>query len=190
RKNVLATELYGYLKVPKILSLIQPSKSGSGMGKIEEENKQEIAQYITENMANNTLYLLGPGTTVKAITDILNLPKTLLGIDAIFNKTLVERDVNENQILDLISKYKQVSIIISPIGRQGFVFGRGNKQFTPKILKQIDKKNIRIISTRQKIQELDSLRVDTGDFEVDEIFNGLWKIIVGYMEELVFEIKI
>ncbi|MHA2393054.1 MAG: ATP-NAD kinase family protein [Promethearchaeota archaeon] len=190
RKDVLETELYGYLKVPKILNLIQPSKSGSGMGKTIEENKQEIAQFIIENMESNTLYLLGPGTTVKTITDVLKLPKTLLGVDAIDNRTLIGIDLNEKQILELIGKYKHVYIIISPIGGQGFIFGRGNKQFTPEILRQIDKKNIKIIATRQKIQDLECLRVDTGNLEVDEMFKGLWKIIIGYMEELVFQIKI
>ena len=90
----------------------------------------------------------------------------------------------------ILEKYGKVKIVVTPIGGQGFIFGRGNKQFTPKILKQINKKNIKIIATRQKIQELECLRVDTGNLAVDDMFDGLWKIIIGYREELVFQIRI
>ncbi|MFX1554342.1 MAG: ATP-NAD kinase family protein [Promethearchaeota archaeon] len=189
REDILESRLYGYLKVPKILSLIQSSKSGSKLGKTVQENKQEIAQFIIENMENDILYLLGPGTTVKTITDNLRLPKTLLGIDAIYNKKNIGKDVNEQGILELLEKYSKVNVIVSPIGGQGFIFGRGNKQFTPKILKRIGKKNIKIIATEQKMRELDCLRVDTGNIEVDNTLKGFTKVIIGYKEELVLKIE-
>ncbi len=189
RDDILESRLYGYLKVPKILSLIQSSKSGSKLGKTVRENKQEIAQFIIENMENDILYLLGPGTTAKTITDILKLPKTLLGIDAIYNKKNVGKDVNEQGILELLEKYSKVNVIVSPIGGQGFVFGRGNKQFTPEILKRIGKKNIKIIATEEKMRELDCLRIDTGNIEVDNTLKGFTKVIIGYKEELVLKIE-
>ncbi|MFX0104717.1 MAG: ATP-NAD kinase family protein [Candidatus Hodarchaeota archaeon] len=188
RDDILESRLYGYLKVPKILSLIQPSKSGSRLGKTAQENKQEIAQFIIESLGKDILYLLGPGTTVKAITDNLDLPKTLLGIDAICNKKVIGEDLNEQRILELLKKFVNAEIIITPIGGQGFIFGRGNKQFTPKILKIIGKKNIKIIATSEKMRELDCLRVDTGDIEVDNMLKGFTKVIIGYKEELVLQI--
>ncbi len=189
RKDILQAKLYGYLKVPKILSLIQSGKTGSGSGRTIEENKQEIAQFIIENMKNDILYLLGPGTTIKAITDNLSLPKTLLGIDAVYNKQILGKDLNEMGILELISLYPNAEIIVSPIGGQGFIFGRGNKQFTPNILKVVGKKNIRIIATSNKMRELKCLRVDSGDFKVDEQFKGFTKVIIGYKEELIIQIE-
>ncbi|MFX1365948.1 MAG: ATP-NAD kinase family protein, partial [Promethearchaeota archaeon] len=113
RQDILQAKLYGYLKVPKILGLIQAGKVSSGMGKTVEENKQEISQFIIENMETDILYLLGPGTTIKTITDILQLPKTLLGIDAVYNKKSVGLDLNEKNILELLNHYKKVIIIIS-----------------------------------------------------------------------------
>lgn len=189
RQDILQAKLYGFLKVPKILSLIQSAKTGSGLGRTIEQNKREIAQFIIENMEDNILYLLGPGTTIKTITDNLHLPKTLLGIDAVFNKKLIRKDINENDILQLLKKYPNTKIIISPIGGQGFVFGRGNKQFTPEILQKIDKSNIKIIATEQKMRALDCLRVDTGNVDVDKIFRGFTKVITGYKEELIVEVK-
>lgn len=189
RDDILDSRLYGYLKVPKILSLIQSSKSGSRLGRTAKENKQEIAQFIIENMSNDILYLLGPGTTTKTITDNLKLPKTLLGIDGIYNKKIVGKDVNEQGILELLKKYPKVNLIVSPIGGQGFIFGRGNKQLTPEILKKVGKKNIKIIATEAKMRELDCLRIDTGNIEVDNILKGFTKVIIGYKEELVLQIE-
>jgi len=189
RKDILQAKLYGYLKVPKILRLIQSGKTSSGSGRTIQENKQEIAQFIIENMENDILYLLGPGTTIKAITDNLNLPKTLLGIDAICNKQRVGKDLNEKGILDLLDNYDKAIIIISPVGGQGFLFGRGNKQITPKILKFVGKSNIKIIATAEKMRELECLRVDTGNLETDELLKGFGKVITGYKEELVVKIE-
>ena len=189
RDNRLVSKLYGYLVVPKIQNLIQNAKDSSKVGRTIDENKYEIAQLIVETMEEEILYLLGPGTTVKSITDQLNIVKSLLGVDAIYNKSLVGEDLNENGIIDLLDKYQKGKIIVSPIGGQGFVFGRGNKQFTPKILKRVGKKNIIIISTEEKVKSLKCLRVDTGDEEVDMLLKGLTKVIIGYKEELVCEIE-
>jgi predicted polyphosphate/ATP-dependent NAD kinase len=171
------------------LNLIQSSKTGSQFGRTIEENKQEIAQFFIENMKDDTLYLLGPGTTVKKITDNFDLPKTLLGIDAIYNKKIVGKDLNEKGILQILEKYPNVVTIVSPIGGQGFIFGRGNKQFTSEIIQKIGKNNIIIIATEQKMKALDCLRIDSGNVEVDNIFKGFTKVITGYKQELIIEIK-
>jgi len=188
QKDILDSKLYGFLKVPKVESLIQSGKKGSKTGKTAKEAKADIAKYIIENMQNDILYLLGPGTTVKEISNILNLPKSLLGVDAIYNKSLVGNDINENDILNLLEQYKKAEIIVSPIGGQGFIFGRGNKQFTPKVLEKVGRENIKIVSTEEKLKGLTFLRVDTGEIKVDNMLRGFIKVIVGYEEFLMFEI--
>ncbi len=189
RDNRLVSKLYGYLVVPRVQNLIQNAKDSSKVGRTIDENKYEIAQQIIETMEEGTLYLLGPGTTVKSITDQLNLSKSLLGVDAIYNKSLFGEDLNESGIVELLDKYQKVKIIITPIGGQGFVFGRGNKQFTSKILKRVGKKNIIIIGTENKIKNLKCLRIDTGDDETDEILKGLVKVVIGYKEEIICSIE-
>ncbi|MHA1239882.1 MAG: ATP-NAD kinase family protein [Promethearchaeota archaeon] len=189
RDNRLVSKLYGYLIVPKIQNLIQNAKDSSKVGRTNDENKYEIAQQIIETMEEGTLFILGPGTTVKSITDQLNMVKSLLGVDAIYNKSLIGKDLNENGIIELLNKYQKVKIIITPIGGQGFVFGRGNKQFTPKILRRVGKNNIIIIGTEDKIKSLKCLRVDTGDDETDRMLEGLTKVVIGYKEELICSIE-
>ena len=189
RKDVLKSTIFGYLKVLKFRNLIQAGKEGSKLGRTVEENKQEIAQWVIEDMRENTLYLLGPGTTVKTITDNLGLPKTLLGIDAIINKELKGKDLNEKGILTLLGEFNDAEIIISPLGGQGFIFGRGNKQFTPEVIKKVGKKNIKIIATDSKIRNLRCLRVDTGDADFDTELKELVKVIIGYKEQLIIQIE-
>ncbi len=189
RDNRLVSKLYGYLVVPKIQNLIQNAKDSSKVGRTIDENKYEIAQQIVETMKEGTLYLLGPGTTVKSITDQLKVYKSLLGVDAIYNKNLIIKDLNESGIIELLHIYQKVKIIVTPIGGQGFVFGRGNKQFTPKILRRVGKNNIIIIGTEDKIKSLKCLRVDTGDDETDKMLEGLTKVVIGYREELICKIE-
>jgi len=191
RNDRLDSKLYGYLKVPKRKTLIQGGKKSSGNKKSEAQNKTEIAEFVIQQMENNTLYFLGPGTTVKTISEVLKIDKSLLGVDAIYNKKLMEKDVNEQRILKLLEKYKssKAKVCISPIGGQGFIFGRGNKQFTPNVLKQISRDDIIIVSTEDKLKELDCLRVDTGDTQVDERLKGYIKVIVGRNQKELMEVK-
>ena len=189
RKGKLESKLYGYLQVPEVQNLLQGGKQSSKMGKTAEENKRDIARHIIEKMEDNVLYLLGPGTTVKAISDVLGISKALLGIDAVYNKHLVATDINERGILELLDTHKTAEIIISPIGGQGFIFGRGNKQFTPEVLKKIGTENFQVVATEEKMKELRCLRIDTGNTEVDEMLKGYTKVIVGYNEELIIEIE-
>jgi predicted polyphosphate/ATP-dependent NAD kinase len=189
RKDMLKSTMYGYLKVLTFRNLIQAGKEGSKLGKTIDENKQEIAQFVIEDMKKDTLYLLGPGTTVKTITDILGLPKTLLGVDAINNRKIIGKDLNEKGILKLLSDFEDARIVLSPLGGQGFIFGRGNKQFTPEVIKQVGIKNITIIATDNKIRDLRCLRVDTGDADFDTELKGLVKVIIGYKEQVVIPIE-
>ena len=185
RDGILDSKLYGYLKVPKIMNLIQSAKISSGMGNTIEQNKFDIAQDIVENLVEGTLYLLGPGTTVKGITDFIELPKTLLGVDAVVDRKIIATDINEQGILDLLNRYDSRKIIVTPIGGQGFLFGRGNKQFTSKVIELVGVENIIIISTEEKARSLQALRVDTGNSEVDNLFKGFVRVLIGYKQILV-----
>ncbi|MEA1896608.1 MAG: ATP-NAD kinase family protein, partial [Bacteroidota bacterium] len=183
RKGKLGAKLYGYLKVPKNLSLLQGKKEPSNVSKPEKNSKEEIAQYIFDKIENNLLYILGPGTTLRTIADKMGVGKTLLGIDAVFNGELVGTDLNENGLLALITKYDKIIIIVTPIGGNGFIFGRASKQFTPKVLKLIGGENVIVVATEDKISRLECLRVDTGDAETDNNLKGHVKVITGYKTE-------
>jgi predicted polyphosphate/ATP-dependent NAD kinase len=180
RRNRLRVRLYGYLLVPVAGDLVQPSKGVSLLAGDEAANAEAIARWIIDNMERNTLYLLGPGTTVKAVGDILGIDKTLLGVDAVYNGRLIGKDLDEKGILSLLGKYGSAYIIVTPIGRQGFIFGRGNRQFTPRVLRRVGRDNIIVVATRRKISGLCCLRVDTGDPSVDRMLRGYIRVLVDY----------
>jgi len=74
--------------------------------------------------------------------------------------------------------------LVSPIGGQGFIFGRGNQEFSPEVLRAVGKNNIVVVATRDKMSSLDCLRVDTGDAEVDKLLGGYIRVLVDYNEEV------
>ncbi len=189
RQGKLGAKLYGYLKVPKNPSLLQGKKEPSNVTKPEKISKEEIAQYIFENIEKDTLYILGPGTTLATITEKMGVGKTLLGIDAIFKGQLIGTDLNEQGMLSLIKKYDKIKIIVTPIGGNGFIFGRASKQFTPEVLKLIGKENVIVVATEDKISRLECLRVDTGNAETDNNLKGHCKVITGYKTETIIEVK-
>jgi predicted polyphosphate/ATP-dependent NAD kinase len=189
REDRLASRLYGYLLVPEVRRFLQPGKAASVVSKSSTQSKQEIAIYVTEEMDPETLYLLGPGTTLRAIADEIDLDKTLLGVDAVYGGALVGKDLNEKGILELLEKHGKSKIIVTPIGGNGFIFGRGSKQFTPEVIRRVGTGNIIVVGTTAKVSQLECLRVDTGDWELDETLSGYTEVVVGYRERMVVETK-
>jgi predicted polyphosphate/ATP-dependent NAD kinase len=189
REDRLASRLYGYLVVPDAASFLQSGKAASSTSRSSVEKKEEIAAYIVDQMAGEILYLLGPGTTLKAIADKMGLHKTLLGVDAVCAGKLVGKDLNEKSILDLLKTYEKRKIIVTPIGGNGFIFGRGSKQFSPEVIKQVGRENIIVVGTRDKVNRLACLRVDTGDFEVDRILSGYAEVKVGRKEGIMVKVR-
>lgn len=186
RKGRVVAKLYGYVKVPYQRVYVQSLKSGGIYS--DEISLEGIADYVIENMEKDCFYLIGSGTTTRKILERLKLPSTLLGIDIIKDKKLILNDANEKDILRIIegSRYK---IVVSPIGGQGYLFGRGNQQLSPDVIKSCGKDNVIVISTPSKIASLKGkpLLVDTGDDETDEMLKGYYRVIVGYDEIYVYK---
>ena len=190
REDRLASRLYGYLSVPRVQRLLQGGKIMSNSTPDAAVIKEQIADYLVEKiMQPDTLYLLGPGTTVRAVTDALDLPKTLLGVDAVRNRQLVGEDLNEGALLNLLDRHPQAGIIVTPIGGNGFILGRGSKQFTPEVIRRVGKDHLLVIATRSKLSRLDCLRVDSGDPQLDAALAGYTKVITNYLEGKVVKIR-
>jgi predicted polyphosphate/ATP-dependent NAD kinase len=162
---------------------IQGSKQISPETVDEKDNQAAIARFIMEEMHPNATYILGPGTTVKRLAELLGVEKTVLGVD-IFKNGKVILDVNEKRILDEVEDWQNTWIILSPIGRQGILLGRGNQQISPEIIKRVGKQRIIVAATKSKLRDIDGgvLRVDTGDVEVDNMLKGYIKVVTDYRE--------
>ena len=180
RRGYLSADLFGYMLSPYEPYLVQTSKLASPTTEDEVRNQAAIAIYVIESMEPETLYIIGPGTTTRTISDLLDQKKTLLGVDLFVNRQIVEEDVNEKQILQAL-KDKSVKIIVTLIGGQGFIFGRGNQQISSKVICQVGFDNILVIATESKVQGLRSLKVDTGDVILDAMFRAKRvRVLVDY----------
>jgi predicted polyphosphate/ATP-dependent NAD kinase len=92
--------------------------------------------------------------------------------------------VNEKRIMEEIRDFQNTWIIVSPIGRQGMLLGRGNQQISPKIIRKVGRARIIVAATRSKLRNIEGnvLRVDTGDPEVDRLLKGYMKVVTDYRE--------
>ena len=182
RRGKVSARLHGYLLTPYEPTLIQVAKMASPMTRSELRNQAALAIYVIETMQPDIVYIVSAGTTTRTIGDLLDEKKTLLGVDLFRNKKLIAKDMNEKQILEKI-KGKEAKIIVTPIGGQGFIFGRGNQQISPEVIRQVGLDNIIVIATENKMKSLKSLRVDTGDMELDAAFRGTINVVTDYKVE-------
>jgi len=188
RSDRLSAQLYGYLKIPYKKGVVQCAKAGSRAG--EEASVRAIACDVINNMEKDWIYIIGPGTTTRSIMVGLGLRNALLGVDAVCNREILGLDLNESQLLNIIEG-RRVKIIVGVIGGQGYIFGRGNQQISPRLIKKIGKKNIIILATMDKIVSLreKSLLVDTGDVEVDRMLAGYVQVVSGLRKRIMLKIK-
>jgi len=188
REGRVSARLYGYVLTPYEPNLIQGVKMASPMTESEMRNQAAIAIYVIENMKPDVIYIIGPGTTTRTIGDLLDTKKTLLGVDLFCDKKLIAKDVNEKQILEKI-KGKTAQIIVTPIGGQGFIFGRGNQQISPEVIRQVGRDNITVVAAEGKLRSLKGLRVDTGDPSLDDALRGGIEVITDYKKECMMSIQ-
>jgi len=191
RRGELRVRLHGYIYTLCSGYMVGSSKQVL-TGYSEEENKRAIARYIAENMRACTLYILGPGTTVKAIAEEIGVPKTELGVDVVHDGRVVALDVDEERLYRLVAEHRrrggEVRIIVSPIGGQGFILGRGNQQISPRVIRAAGgQRALIVVATGAKLASTGRrLRVDTGDEELDRELSGYIRVVTDYgVEEVV-----
>ncbi len=190
REDRFVIKLYGYMKGPSVPARFQGAKQASPETVNEREAQEAIARYIIEQMIPEGTYILGPGTTVKTIAELLDIQKTTLGVD-VYYKGQVFNDVNETRIIELVKDFTKTWIIVSPIGHQGMLFGRGNQQISPGVIERVGRDHIFVISTPAKLKgiEGETLKVDTGDARVDAILRGYIRVITDYNEIRLIKIE-
>jgi len=193
RKNRLSVKLFGYLTTPDSGPLMQASKSATGIS--EDSELDAIAEYFIEKIDPETTYILGPGSTVERIAKRLGVNKSLFGVDVVKgNGTTLQLDVDETALMNLIGKNwlkSSTKIIISPIGGQGFLFGRGNQQISSQVIRRVGVENITVVGSRSKIEALHPRRLltDSGNDDIDQQLRGYLRVITGYREEMVVKVE-
>jgi predicted polyphosphate/ATP-dependent NAD kinase len=180
REDRVATRLYGALRVPREPALMLGAKSGSGTA---DAGLEALAEELASTLPPDRLTLFGPGTSTAAVLARSGLHGTLLGVDAVHGGNLVGRDLDERALLELLDHYgaRDAMLVCGVVGGQGALFGRGNQQLSPAVLRRLDRDRIYIIAAADKLLRLDPprLRVDTGDDALDRELAGYVRVHVA-----------
>lgn len=184
RHGLVSPRLYGTLRVPAARARLSGRKAGSSSAM--PASAEAIAQEVAGTMRPGVLYVLGPGATTGAVGRELGLATTLLGVDVVQDGQTLAADVTESELFDLV-KDREAVVVLSVIGGQGFVLGRGNQQISPRVL---DHAELAVLATQQKLAALNGrpLLADTGDQETDRRLSGHVRVITGYRESAIYRI--
>ena len=190
RQGIVEAQLYGYLQIPRETKMVQHLKSGRRYS--ESESVDMLSSYIADIWEPDTLYIVGTGSTTAAIMKKMGLPNTLLGVDLVWKKKVIASDCTEKQILNVLKsgKYNNIKIIVTVIGGQGYIFGRGNQQISADVIRMVGRENIIVAASKDKMLSLfgKPLYVDTGNEEINELLSGYIRVVVGYEETYVAKI--
>ena len=188
REDRLSARLFGFLKVPYVNRMLQCAKAGGCAG--ERDALNAIGADVINKMEADSFYIIGTGTTARAVMEALDLNNTLLGVDAVFNRELVGLDMNEEQLLEMVEGNK-AKIVVGVIGSQGYILGRGNQQISSKVINKVGKDNFIIVATMEKIATLKGapLLVDTGDERLDKDLSGYMQVTTGLGERVMLRVE-
>ena len=189
RQERITSRYFGEMLVPDMPRFLQATKV-SGV-EVEELVVADIAADLVNDIEDGVLYLVGAGTTAASFMQELGLPNSLLGIDVVKAGKLLLADATEQQLLEKIADHDgAIKLIISVTGGQGFLFGRGNQQLSPAVIRAVGLDNLIIVATKTKLAALDgrALLVDTGDRALDEEFEGLYQVVTGYHDRVLYSV--
>lgn len=189
RENTVRSRFYGEMLVPANGEYLQHTKIGG----VENADlaAADIAAWVVEEMSTDCTYLMGPGSTTAAIMAELGLENSLLGVDVVKGGELLLSDANEEMLLQLLGNMQGLArIIVTAIGGQGHLFGRGNQQFSPAVIRAVGLENIEIVAAKSKISGLGGrpLLLDTNDRELDIELSGYHCVITGYRDQIFYRL--
>jgi len=179
RRGELRVDLKQSLRVPTH----QRMQAGKVAGEDDEVEIETLAQAVVETLEPGHAYVLGAGTTMHAVKQLLGIEGTLLGLDVVWmdeegKPHVVVKDAKERDLLELTMG---LEVIVSPIGAQGFFLGRGNLPLTPAVLSRLAiPADVRVVATPWKLLMTPTLKVDTGDAALDARFPAFLPVVTGH----------
>ncbi len=184
----LSPRLYGMVRTPSLSFLVPGAKSSSRVS--DRSALAGAVRRVAEMLGDGRLSLLGPGSTMQHVKRECGFEGTLLGIDAVRYGRRFALDLNERQILDLLSD-GPARIVVGVVGGQGFLFGRGNQQLSSRVIGEVGADAIVAISSFEKLVALpgNCLLVDTGDDRLDEALSGYLKVFVSDVRTVLMPVR-
>jgi|TARA_B110000881_G_scaffold175878_1_gene160686 predicted polyphosphate/ATP-dependent NAD kinase len=162
----------------------------SGEGEIIEGLAEHIGEILIKD---SRLIIWGSGGTLGDIGEYLGFNLTTLGMDATLGQELIGLDLDEKGILNLLDSHNgEITVLLSPMGGQGFLIGRGNLQLSSSVIRKVGIDNILGVVTPAKLLTVRKLRIETGDEDLDAEFalKRYMKVLQGYRTTRVLPISI
>lgn len=181
---------YGELLVPRLGGFLQQVKEGGR--EVEALVVADIGDELMEEYSDDCLYLVGPGSTTTGFMEALGLPFTLLGFDVVKGGALVQGDANARQLQAALEAHQgPVKVLVTAIGGQGHILGRGNQQLTPELIRRIGRENFCVVASKAKLTGLAGrpLLVDTNDAELDAQWQGYISVTTGYRDQVMYRVS-
>jgi predicted polyphosphate/ATP-dependent NAD kinase len=184
--------MYGEALTPASPRFIQGAKQ-----QVERASEDEIIEGLATHIGDlietdpDLMVVWGSGGTLRMIGEILDKDLTLLGID-IQHKDKIYADLNEKQLIEILQQHNGNKILLlSPMGGQGFLIGRGNLQLSPTVLRLIGISSILGVATPAKLTGLSNVRIDTGDSALDQELRErkFVKMLQGYRTTRVIRVS-
>lgn len=170
--------LYATMPVPYLAGRTQARKSATPAS--EHAAVVAAARGAARSLRPGVRYLLGPGGTMAEVARELGVAKTPLGVDVVLDGAVVRAAASESELLDEIAA-GPAKAVVSVIGGQGFLLGRGNQQLSARVLHALGPDPLVAVAPEQKLIDLGGrpLLVDTGDAAVDARLAGFVRVITS-----------
>lgn len=179
REGEVSPELRAIARVPVAEALQSSKQLGGG-------NVAALAAGVADDISgSHKTVVLGPGSTIGAIKSELGFSGSPIGVDVWRDGEVIVLDATEADLLDVLDPDGDNTIVVSPIGGQGFVFGRGNPQLSPAVIRRCD---VEVVASASKLDTIGELRVDTDDRDLDAELRGWTKVRIGRVERRMLQI--
>ncbi|WP_136057600.1 ATP-NAD kinase family protein [Microbacterium sp. K22] len=178
RRARVEPTLYGMLRVPYRAGRTQARKAPTPA--TEAAAVDAAARGAVARMRPGVRYLLGPGGTTAEIARRLGVEGSPLGVDVVLDGAVIVRGASEHELLAEVAR-GPAQAVITVIGGQGFLLGRGNQQLSAAVVRALGHDPLLVVAPEQKLIDLHGrpLLVDTGDPELDARLAGHVRIVTG-----------
>lgn len=189
----VTSRYFGEMLVPDEIHYMQSVKN-SGVEQ-EELVLCEIADEIKERLEDeeyrDASVIFSGGSTTFYIEEQLGCAGSLLGVDVYRRGQLIKKDVSAAELEDYVLHIAgKVILVLTAIGGQGHIIGRGNQQLTPKVLQRVGRENLWVVATKTKLNALQNrpLLIDSNDPELDKDWRGFIQVITGYRDHVLYRL--
>ncbi len=181
RAGRVDVRLRGALRVPR-----SPFVQGGKVATASETDVEPLVESVLQQWDDEALTIVGAGSVCRALKSHFHGTPTLLGLDAIRGGRIVAADVDDRRLAALMDQVEGeggvVRLVLSLIGGQGMLLGRGTQVLRPELLRRIGWDHLTVMAPPEKLLGLEGIHVDSGDPGFDAEAPQWLRVVSGWNE--------